>query len=244
MRMLPPIHPSRTVCIPGAPLPAHLVTQGFVRGVEQHQGLQHIAAVMQGPLTCGDSSCHPSFPKTWQVPEDLPRQAACGSGGDTNVPRTGTEPVHFPCGRGTAAGQDSGGSAALPISFLLQGGEEREQPGWGCPAVPQRFLVGCGLQTETHSPQEPNTKGDMGHPIPTRGWQAASTHGSRHAGTTATTQPHQHPPWGEECGCWYRKQLSTWESQGSAPSSSQQCLGWGYKLPTPLSPPLHWPPSP
>lgn len=163
MRMLPPIHPSRTVCIPGAPLPAHLVTQGFVRGVEQHQGLQHIAAVMQGPLTCGDSSCHPSFPKTWQVPEDLPRQAACGSGGDTNVPRTGTEPVHFPCGRGTAAGQDSGGSAALPISFLLQGGEEREQPGWGCPAVPQRFLR---LRASNRDPQPPGAKHKGGHGAP------------------------------------------------------------------------------
>lgn len=49
-----------TATSPGPP-PAHLVTQGLVGRVEQHQGLQHISPVVEGPLTCREprADTHP-----------------------------------------------------------------------------------------------------------------------------------------------------------------------------------------
>lgn len=164
--------------IPKPPPPAHLIAQGFVGGVEQHQGLQHVAAVVQGPLTCGEDGCHPAQrqedpsktpPRLRKPPRGHPEAVLGWRGRLEKFPVWGQGRILLvsPADEGQAAG-----GSRFPRPFLPRGGEEKGggkgRKSAGAPPPSPRGGSGDAVATEEAASQGFST-------WESRGWSPGGT---------------------------------------------------------------------
>lgn len=151
---------------PPRPPGAHLVTQGLVGGVEQHQGLQHIPAVVEGPLTCGDPALSPPPPQNRGA---APRVGLIpwrwdGGGHGTLPPQRGTVTIPLPDTTGPADPLSPGTRFPCP-SCRGEGGKRGRQAGEpllsppSSAASPERSQGGLGAAPPFLNRREPT--GDL-----------------------------------------------------------------------------------